>query len=169
MSEQAEIQQAAATGAAAAVGAVADQQEVEARAEEAEAAAETSAQIAQVAAEASRQAAEVASAAVTEADASRTTAESAVQQAGAAQQEIGTLRSELSEVREGFGALTQAVRSLLDMQSKGDVVQKVEVDATPPEPTTDQGEEAQHGGANSEDSASERRKRHKFGGRRSTV
>lgn len=165
MSEQAEIQQAAATGAAAAVGAVAEQQEVEQRAEEAELAAVTSAEIAQVAAEASQMAAATATEAVNEAQVSQTAATIAVETAGAAQEEVTSLRSELSEVREGFGQLTSAVRSLLELQntSKDSVVQEVKVDATPPDPTTDQGNKS--GATVPEGSSDNAKKRHKFGRR----
>jgi hypothetical protein len=169
MSEQAEIQQAAATGAAAAVGAVADQQEIEQRAEQAEAAAATSADIAQIAAQASELASTSAQQAIAEAEASQSVAESAVQQAGIAQQTASDVQGDVSGLRQEFGQLTQAVRSLLDLQKeKGEQVQEVTVNATPPEPTTDQPPESEAGTSGGEGTTaggSDVRRRHKFGKR----
>jgi hypothetical protein len=164
--ESAELQQAAATGAAAAVGEVADKQRVEAEAEAARAAAETSASIAEVAATASTLAAETAQQAVADAEASRTVAESAVQQAGSAHDAITALRTEFSEQ---LGQLTQSVRSLLTSQEKPETTQvtNVAVSGEEPKPQTEGGDNApkESSGNGASNGDSERRRRHKFGRR----
>lgn len=159
---ESELQQAAATGAAAAVGAVADDQRVASEAEAARLAAETSAQIAETAAMASEMAAEAATNAITDAAESRTVAETAVQQAGSAQDAVTSLRAEFSDQ---LGQLTQSVRSLLTLQEKGDTnqVTSVHVDGDKPEPQTSEKPEATEGSASG--GTSERRSRHKFGRR----
>jgi flagellar biosynthesis component FlhA len=162
---EAELQQAAATGAAAAVGEVADKQRVEAEAEAAKLAAQTSAEIAETAAMASTMAADSAQAAITEAAQSREVAETAVQQAGSVHDEVTSLRSEFAEQ---LGQLTQSVRSLLTLnQEKGETnqVTSVHVDGDKPEPQSEKtsGETAQ--GSGTADGQSERRRRHKFGRR----
>jgi hypothetical protein len=168
MSDQAsdqELAQAAATGAAAAVGAVADDQRVAADAEAAKLAAQTSAEIAETAAMASTMAAETAQVAVADAAESRSVAETAVQQAGSVHDEVTSLRSEFSEQ---LGQLTQSVRSLLTLQEKpeGNQVTTVAVSADQPAPQKEDSSDASKETTGQADSGSgERRRRHKFGRR----
>jgi hypothetical protein len=168
MSDQAtesELQQAAATGAAAAVGAVADDQRVAAEAEAARLAAETSAQIAETAAAASTMAAEAATAAISDAESSRQVAESAVEQAGSAQDAVTSLRAEFSTQ---LGQLTESVRSLLTLNQEKDTsnqVTNVAVSGDQPAPQKEGEDASKKDDSGAGDGTSQRRSRHKFGRR----
>lgn len=163
---------AAATGAAAAVAAVQDEQEQAERVEDAQTAAIEAESVATVAAGAAQLASERADAAAAGAEAAITAAQSAGSTAESAVAENATLREKVSEQDAKIGDLTTAVQSLVDLQKEQlkqtPQVQAVAVSATSPAPEQGDGTQSTPAGT-SGDSASDRRRKHKFGRRGKTT
>lgn len=168
MSEQEEIREAAAVGAAAAVDAIVGEQDEQAREQavtnaalQAEQSTEQAEHEAQAASEAATEAATLASEARANADTAEATAQEAAAEAGQATEEVGDLRAFISS---GFAELRKFVTDSLEPKPPSDEPTEVTVTHGTSGKSTGQGSDT---GSGESATGDERPYRHRFGRGRS--